>query len=281
MPDNLIVPEYPDNGDSPIATRIGTFQKAFFNKVRQLENYNFNIDEQPEYKIVVRNRQSNINPGETIHLEIYFTGWGAVTHNKLQISYSNPDLVSNIHPGEVRDHVEVVSIYNGALYPQMRKTDDVASGLGPVGRLSNLSPAHFMKHPDVGDIGPGYPVVVGEVGFEESNSPLEMDLNTDSDCTPGDYSITLTLTYGTQNSINQDQKEISIHVNSFSEKYRKELEIIVALGGVAAVVSIVGPFLADILSNSNYWINRGVIAGLMVCIIGVVWSVDYIMQKRG
>lgn len=86
---------------------------------------------------------------------------------------------------------------------------------------------------------------------QEPRPPMVMELNTLSSkpilrmkesgeyCQPGDYTIGITLTYGDDEMVYQDQKEVTIHVNDIVERNRTKLRAIaIILAGLAGLAAL-------------------------------------------
>jgi hypothetical protein len=62
----------------------------------------------PAYTIVPVPRRSNVDPGETIHIDCYVNGYGPVARTKLQMNYPYPDLLTDeADKGEIAPSVSV------------------------------------------------------------------------------------------------------------------------------------------------------------------------------
>jgi hypothetical protein len=80
--------------------------------------------------------------------------------------------------------------------------------------------------------------------------------NVEEWCQPGDYRITFTLTYGDETQVYQDQSEIIVHVNSWTERNSTTLRVLaILLAAVAAMAALptilenISELFLDILNN--------------------------------
>lgn len=216
----------------------------------------------PKYTLNPVLENPAIEPGESINIELYLSGWGRVSQNKLVIQSLATDLIDSTNPGAFRRSIGYAPDPESWTLERMSPTEYMESEgtegvptleqrteeLDPRVMIINFLPSFFMTHHDwiapEGEYPPQpqtdhpeitsqftLPALTTEMTPEES-PPMELIINTQDDCPPGDYVIRLIFTYTNKNGdIYQEKEEIRIHVKT----PREILEPIPTIAGIIAV----------------------------------------------
>lgn len=191
---------------------------------------------EPEYTVIPVVQTSHADPGETIRIFVYISGWGDVEQKKLNVIHDHPEIVLEESPGELRAAIqdgrdkmtgEYIEPATGENYLQTHDMDETGAYIG-------LGDSFFK-----GDSRHNYtdwiiPFLLAEEKHD-NYPPVEYRLNTREDATPGDYNITFCLTYSKGEEVDQSSKEVTVHVNSWPQQHRTALAIIGALGTFVAI----------------------------------------------
>jgi hypothetical protein len=172
------------------------------------------------YSIIPRLRTPAVDPGGQIEIEVYLVGYGTPKQNKLYVGYSSPYVISEENSGEFvfsikvsKDKVtgEVIQPVSGKDYLDNYKCDKI-------GTTIVLNEGHFLPVPESSSQG-GFPRVMSELSHD-GYPPILIRLNTAKKAHAGDYDIYLSLTYGDQQQVLQDQKRVTFHVNSWWDRWK-------------------------------------------------------------
>lgn len=208
------------------------------------------------YSIVPRVRTPSINPGNSIEIEIFLTGYGDdAKDNKFQISYSSPKLLEIDDKGKVgfveccikvalNNKGKIVGVLTGNAKwkdPQTSKTEKAIHlhPLDKIGTTITLNQGYFMKNKEAIRLS-GKKVdekdarILSEM-THDGHPPILLKFNTLSNAVSGDHNIVLTLFYTDGSEVKMDQKVITIHVNNWIEKHQKTLQWIAIILGLSAL----------------------------------------------
>jgi len=189
------------------------------------------------YSLIPRVIKPNINPGETIEVEIFISGYGEIKRNKLQIYYSSK-LINTDNPGFLESCIKVAKNKTGKTVQPVsgRKYVDKYE-CNPVGVCVILNEGNFMRIPYENNLNFGLPRIMAESKWDNI-SPIRLRLNTSPKAPSGNYDVSMILTYSDGSEIQKDEKNVKIHVKNWWERNLKTVTI---------TGSIIIPVLAIIL----------------------------------
>lgn len=213
-------------------------------------------DESCKYSLIPLIHNPQIDPGDEVKIDVYIVGTGNVERSQLFIVHSHPILIAD-NIGRITTSMTI------------DKDDDVISGSEAIGHRSRTT------H-DLTDAGGHYTFdnrYFSQIQYDERTidrldfsvsyletrhdgiPPLQYRLQTDSSAAPGEYTISLVLTYESKHSVvHQDRQDIKIHVNSKAQ----QLEPIPTIVGIiAALIALISLILTAISVAST----AGVISG--------------------
>lgn len=186
-----------------------------------------------EYTTIAVNHTPEIDPGDTIRFDLYWSGSGIPDKNRLYLNY-NPALISDSDPGEIRMYVRMATNektgenhpVSGEEHKQLQKIDVPGTHIG-------LTETVF--YPDSSEDPPEWfvPSRISERGHDH-HAPVEVRINTEG-TPPGDYTIPIILNYVTEGTLKQDRRNVDIHVTSWPERHRRALEIMGIIGAIATI----------------------------------------------
>jgi len=185
------------------------------------------------YDLLIRVSKPILDPGDRVHVDVYISGYGYIKSACVYIMpswsiFSEKD--SRIAVGNLEPH--------------------------PWDALSHLvcidNQSFVDLYPDV----PNRCMVLTEINAPPtgSNAPINFDLKTNPEVSPGVYSITFVLKYYNGERWNTKSTSVNITVRSFYQRH----EILVwAIGGITAFLSIVSS-LCHFLTwlRPSWFINR-------------------------
>lgn len=184
------------------------------------------------YTIIPVNNTPEINPGNTIAIDLYLSGGGVPDESVMYINY-NKSLVDIDSPGKISAFVgqgldqeteELIPI-SGDEYEQSQPIKLPAT-------LVELPKTMYYPEPPEE---PG--VITAPLASEsdhETHSPLEIQINT-AKCPPGDYYITIVLNYISGEEVLQDRQESKVHIRTWRERNRNKIEIAGIIGVIASI----------------------------------------------
>jgi len=177
------------------------------------------------YSIIPRLRTPAVDPGEQIEIEVYLVGYGTPEQNKLHVAYSSPYVISEENSGELVSSIKVskdettgeVQPVSGKGYLDHYKCDKI-------GVTVVLNEGYFLLVPESSSQG-GFPRVMSELSWD-GYPPILVRLNTAKKARAGDHDIYLSLTYGDEQQVLQDQKRVTFHINSWWDRWKVPVTII-------------------------------------------------------
>lgn len=158
--------------------------------------------QQCAYSLIVHNSTPKMKPGETLHVELFISGYGTFLKDKLSVTWSSPDVIDTKNPGNyVADHNPPI-------------------GIDITGVIMWIEPKYFtMSVPNAKQNPPyGFPQIIPESQVVENEYPLLFNINTSKTAPSGDYNIVFIFTYGDDNNVYQDYKTTSFHITSTWER---------------------------------------------------------------
>lgn len=202
-------------------------------------------DQSAQYSVTPIIEDPQLDRGDDLSLDIYFSGNGDIDHNKLHIQFPFADVFED---GSSK-FVQTTS-RNGS-------SAEMKGSASNVGYTIGLNEAHFQY-----DESSDSPEEFGRIGGERDHSgnpPLLVKLSTKQGARPGNYTIPITFTYQDSNgNISQDYTEASFHVNSWQEENSEVLKKIAVIAAAATVLSFVGGPIVDILE----WIYQLIVQAI-------------------
>jgi len=191
------------------------------------------------YALICRARKPIIDAGGKVEIEIYITGYGHVEKNKLLI-HPTTALLRPDDPGKIEYCIDAERDHDsGKLTGRVSAGANQLTGglLESSGSSVVLNQGNFMDNPtQVQDHHQtGLPQIMAEL-ICDKNPPILVTVNSPPDIHPGDYKVFFTLTYSDGEDIAFDQKEVTIHVRTWTENHQK----VVAIALIASVISIFG-----------------------------------------
>jgi len=189
------------------------------------------------YSLVIRNRTPSVDPGDSIEMEIFLSGYGVPEKNKLHISWSSPYVIDRQDPGRVYAHrFDDPPIVEG----QIRVIQMVVL-ISEIGASIILDTVYFIE---AGSSVPqcGLRQVAGEGvwGAVEKAVPILLIINTDKKAQSGDYEVTFTFTYGDEGRLRQDHKVAPFHITSVWERWQWAIYVGVGIAFLSLLISAFG-----------------------------------------
>lgn len=191
-------------------------------------------DESAQFCVTPIIEDPQVDRGDDLFLNIYFSGNGDIEYNKLHIQFPFGDVFEE----GGSEFVETVGD-GGDVSKNRERASNVGYSIG-------LSDSHFTY-----DETSGSPEEFGRIDGERNhggNPPLLVKLSTKNDARPGDYTIPITFTYQDSNGdIEQDYKESTFHVNSWQEENSTFIKSLAVIAATATVLSFIGGPILEIL----------------------------------
>jgi len=173
-----------------------------------------------DLEIVPIIKNSPVNPGETLNVEIYFSGTGIPKDAKLHVQHPYPEIVSS--PDDVIVSQSIKINNEGEIVTGNRAKYRVANeNISINGFTSGVSPAFFNPI----DNNSGKIEQIYAEKKHDGLAPIDFSLKTYSDAQPGDYDIIFTLTYSDGSEIRQESESIHFHINNFYEQHKLALSL--------------------------------------------------------
>jgi hypothetical protein len=200
----------------------------------------FAIDQSPVvYSLVLRNRTPVINPGDSLGIEIFLSGYGVPKKNKLDVKFSSPYVVNIKNPGTLTAGISV--LLNATTGEIIRPITDLPKTykLDEVGADVTLNYGFFLSMPDTKFNSNEVDQIVSETEWNGS-APILLTINTSNDAPSGDYDVIFTFTYGDEQLLSQDQKVAHFRITSWWERNEWWITIIgVILAFIAVAPSLI------------------------------------------
>lgn len=195
------------------------------------------------FKFTLIPKITEVNPGDQIEIEMFLSGYGKITKNKLRVFYS-PDLVDKENSGVIESCIASARDKTGKfLQPVAGGKYLTSHDLAGNGVYIIIEEGNFVDHPRINDVPIlGYPPIMSEYKWE-SHPPLSLKLNT-SEATPsGDYEIFVIFTYSDGIDVYTEKTSIPIHVRSSIERHQWKIAII------GIIIAVTSPVWGEVLSH--------------------------------
>jgi len=223
-----------------------------------------------KFSLIPRLTKPSINPGESIIVHFYISGFGEIPDDdKIYITSTIPDLFKEDKEGKIGtiqtsikglkdDEGKLVSALIGDNTIRDKETGNEVTGIevssldgsGAVGRinLSYFLPYkkylnYWKKEWEEKDTR-----IMGEMRHRSKIGdfyyPITITLNTSTKAPEGDHTLIFTFFYNYAEDIHMDQKLVNIHVNTWIERHSKLLQkIAIFLGSVGLVATVADAYL--------------------------------------
>jgi hypothetical protein len=210
-------------------------QQATLETADQTNNPQPSSSLNPIYSLIVRNRTPMVNPGQTVQVEVFLSGYGIPAYNKLNIDWSSPYVINNADPGTLT--VSIAAQTNASDQLQLLAGNKylMVENLSTAGEVAFLDPGFFMP---LANENSGLPYEITPTAAEnewDNNPPILLKLNTSKQAEAGDYNISFIFTYDNGQNIVQNQAIASFHVTNWWERNEAWVTIV---GVVFAVLSL-------------------------------------------
>jgi hypothetical protein len=193
-----------------------------------------------KYSIIPIILESTLNPGDTLKIRVFVTGYGEIKHNKLFINH-HPTLISKENPGKMRTCIKLGTNEEGKQFALTGKKYIQFWDLEKEGAIvGHFVKGYFLPLPNtITDY--GLPQIHGET-IPQGLYPLEIDLNISKECPPGDYLLNFDFTYEDDEDIYQDKNVAKVHVKSWLERHKVCITIVTI--GLAILGIIIGAIMS-------------------------------------
>lgn len=194
-----------------------------------------------EYSLTPIIRRSRIDPGDVVEIELYIVGHGSVDTGKLQVFHLQNDLIDPDAPGEFVRWVDSKSSISGNQILIRGEDAREEFSIDNWNTVILLQDWFFENIPNDSENDSEPQADLGiklSEGIHENHPPLLLRLRVSLDAKPGNYELPMVFTYISEDDVKQDSETISIHVNSWVDRYRTELEIIGVVGVVATILTV-------------------------------------------
>jgi len=198
---------------------------------------------QASLKFTLIPKITEVDPGDQIEIEMFLSGYGKITRNKLRIFYS-PDLVDKENPGVIVSSIASARDKTGRfLQPVSGEKYLTSHDLTRDGVYIIMEEGNFADHPQIKNIPIlGYPPIMSEYKWG-SHPPLLLKLNTSEKTPSGDYEIFVIFTYSDGTDVCAEKTSISIHVRSSIERHQWKMAI------TAIIIAVTSPAWGEVLSH--------------------------------
>lgn len=212
-------------------------------------------DINPNYNIITSLRKTKIEPGETIIIDLFFSGYGQPEITRLTafasidniIEKKNEPIRTIPNVAGIIENNKAKSLVRGPPSRKLGLTEKKSFNGFPL--TTPIPPAVFIDEPGPPNISVdfveySYPSIVGET-FMQDGSPLRIEIDTkeatwhSKNWYSGEYSVQITFLYGNEQNFNMTKEEVIFEVQSRLEKFWWLTAIIAAF----AVLSFVFRFL--------------------------------------
>lgn len=204
-------------------------------------------NETPSYTLIPIPSAIITDPGRTVNVDIYISGFGYISNNKM-IVFVPSNLLNTENPGRIGAsigcmHNKTTNITVPIFSETSTNLTAVKAGLIPgmtgliPGVKFSLIKCNFMYNNETLNEQNVPPIMLE--GRNNGSAPSYIIMNLADNATPGDYEIPIVFTYTDGEKWYQDKKQITIHVNNPIEENRFWLVIaLTLLGGLLTYISI-------------------------------------------
>jgi len=197
-----------------------------------------------------------INPGDSIEIEIFITGYGKIEREKFFLQYSS-EIYDKNNPGYMEISIGIATLENGTkrlITGEPFLSEDVAHKmLAERGLIGSLPETWFWDYPDdtrsMGEF--GFPSIISEYTWD-SHAPMYIKIPTDPKLKAGDYEISFIFTYSDGIDLGADKEKVIVHVNSWVERYSFYIAITAILVAILAIpyLDSISNFIWDLLKKT-------------------------------
>lgn len=196
----------------------------------------------PSYTIVPVPATIITDPGKTVNVDIYISGFGNIKNNKIRVFFPD-DLLNPEDPGVIGTTIRCVSYDNKTKIPSFFDINVTLSDI-----VINLQECNFMHSTTYEEF--QTPLIMSERKIFEK-PPIYLSMNIAKNATPGDREVEIVFTYTDGIKWYQDKEKITIHVNNQVEENRQTLFILLALIGILLSFSSTSEKFGLILSSRS------------------------------
>jgi|GEM_PF-7092837 len=227
------------------------------------------------FSIIPRIRTPTINAGDTIEIEVFFTGAGKTEEEfyKFKISYSSPYVFEKDEKGHVGYAEACISsgVEKGQVVAVAVGKNNIATFLlDEFGSNMMLPAGFFLSYEEFQNTlktmgrNDQLKQLQGIMGLKEgqktflrfgecawdAHPPLLMKLKTSPNAPSGDHNIYLTLFYLSAGEMKTDEKIVGFHINSWIESHQRKLQWTAVILGLTAL-------LAELINVALSILNMG------------------------
>jgi hypothetical protein len=196
-----------------------------------------NFDKPGHYEMVAFLNNNEINPGDSVTIEVYFSGYGAIGGSKIYMSFSRNifEKYKSYSLGGLGESEKGGLFWGGSTqkYDSVTSTVMVLWGIGSTKSPIWGKPTSYIDlNKDSNDL-----AILTEMALHK-NAPFSMHLKT-NDAEPGSYPITLVYTYFNGEAWMGEQQVVTIKVKNIIERNPGWAWFLGILGAIVAFVGIV------------------------------------------
>jgi hypothetical protein len=198
------------------------------------------------YSLIIRNRTPIVKPGQTIEIEIFFSGYGIPEKNKLVVQCSSPYIINKTDPGTYTISIgSDIDPSTGKIIGGGGNANLVTAKMSDIGITVPLGKGFFAENTQQKNI-PDYGLegIVSESVWDY-NPPILFKINTAKNAPSGDYDISFVFTYGNEQNISQDYKTAQFHVSSWWERNQGWIGIV---GAIIALLSLLTTAIFELIN---------------------------------
>lgn len=196
------------------------------------------------YSLIVRNQTPIIDPGKSVEVELYLSGYGTPQRNKLVIQWSLSQVIDKGNPGFIKDNIKLatkndtgeIKVATGTPYSKTHKIDETGVTLCLNQGFFFDNPRHTQTPAN------GLKGIISESKWD-NESPLLIRINTLSTAPSGDYDVTFVFTYADNHEVNQAFDSVQFHITSWWEHHQSSLTI---TGIIVAVLALLATAIGAI-----------------------------------
>ena len=192
-------------------------------------------DINPNYTIIPSLRRTKIEPGDTMVIDLFFSGYGQPEINRLTAFASIDSIIEKKNEpirtvpnvsGIIEDN-KAISLVRGPPSRTLGLTDEKSFNGFPF--TTPIPPAVFIDEPGPPNVSVdftsySYPSIVGET-FMQDGAPLRIEIDTkdaawySTNWYSGEYSVQITFLYGDNQDFNIIKEKVIFEVQSRLEKF--------------------------------------------------------------
>lgn len=201
-------------------------------------------DTEAVYSIDAHVRNPVVNPGDTVEIEVYLSGYGIPEKNKLMMIWSSPYVIDKTGPGNFTFLTNYDINTNTITWGFIDLRSTIGNTTGAPCAWLVLPPVFFepaaallpKEFPDT-----GLRMVMGETNWNDE-PPILVKLKTSEVALSGDYQVKFTFTYGNETNLKQDYESVEFHITSRWERNQQKYSICLGVG-IPIVLFVAGIIL--------------------------------------